>query len=68
MLEFSLFVHWSLLSVVELYLMLNIVVQLYIKPNSGVEMYLKHNTVVELAGTMTDILETTRHKKLKIHW
>ena len=47
--------------------MLNIVVQLYIKPNSGVEMYLKHNTVVELAGTMTDILETAQHKKLKIH-
>ena len=68
MLEFSRFVHWSLLSVVELYLMFNIVVELYIMPNSGVEMYLKHNTVVELAGTMTDILETTRHKKLKIHW
>ena len=68
MIEFSRFVHWSLLSVVELYLMLNIVVELYIMPNSGVEMYLKHNTVVELAGTMTDILETTRHKKLKIHW
>ena len=68
MLEFSRFVHWPLLTVVELYLMLNIVVELYIMPNSGVEMYLKHNTVVELAGTMTDILETTRHKKLKIHW
>ena len=39
--------------------MLNIVVELQIMPNSGVEMYLKHNTVVELAGTMTDILETT---------
>ena len=39
MIEFSRFVHWSLLSVVELYLMLNIVVELYIMPNSGVEMY-----------------------------
>ena len=64
MLEFSRFVHWSLLTVVELYLMLNIVVELYIMPNSGVEMYLKHNTVVELAGTMTDILETTWHKNI----
>ena len=44
--------------------MLNIVVELYIMPNSGVEMYLKHNTVVELAGTMTDILETTWHKNI----
>ena len=67
MLEFSLFVHWSLLSVVELYLMLNIVVELYIKPNSGVELYLMHNTEVELAGTMTDLHKTTQHKKLKIH-
>ena len=67
MLEFSRFVHWSLLTVVELYLMLNIVVELYIKPNSGVELYLKHYTVVELSVTMTDLLKTTRHKKLKIH-
>ena len=64
MIEFSRFVHWLLLSLVELYLMLNIVVELYIMPNSGVEMYLKHNTVVELAGTMTDILETTWHKNI----